>query len=102
MVDGDLDIEALQLMLKGYTELSDNPELRQRVERQETMKLLMENAASEFSFSVQSNGYVCSKFYFYKLIFHFSPRSTCLLQVICLSAQLLKQLQKAWARCLSY
>ena len=61
MIEGDLDIAALQKMLKEYLTLNDSPRFKQLVERRETMNLIMDNLESGFSFALRSNRYVCQK-----------------------------------------
>ena len=62
MKGGPIGITSLQKMLKDHLFIETKPGFKQRVERRKTMSLLMENAESGFSFSVQSNGLVKARF----------------------------------------
>lgn len=58
MVDGSLNLTSMRTMLKEYLTVETDPELKRAVERRKTMNLIMENAESGFSLSVESEGLV--------------------------------------------
>ena len=62
MVEGSLDLTTMRTMLKEYLTVENSPELKQAVEHRKTMSLVMENADSGFSFSVESDELVMALF----------------------------------------
>lgn len=62
MVEGSLDLTNMQTMLKEYLTVETDPELTRAMERRKTMNLIMENAESGFSLSVESEGLVKAQF----------------------------------------